>query len=100
MDTFKAQVGRLILVGAVAYCALLTVGLIASTFFKCEPTQPVRDIIIIILTWFTTKAGTVVDHQYGTSAGSETKSDFMMKELKKKEDAEWAKPVEPPEPPV
>jgi len=99
MDKFKAEVGRLILVGACGYCALLTVVLIVTTYFKCEPSQPVRDILIIILTWFTTKAGTVVDHQYGTSASSETKSDFMMTELKKKEDAAWVKPPEEPEPP-
>jgi len=90
MDKFKAEVGRLILVGACGYCALLTVVLIVTTYFKCEPSQPVRDILIIIL---------VVDHQYGTSASSETKSDFMMTELKKKEDAAWVKPPEEPEPP-
>ena len=99
VNSFKAEVGRLILIGAVAYCALLTIGLVASTVLKCDIPQHVREILVIILTWFTTKAGTVVDHQYGTSAGSESKTDFMMQELKKGEDAEWVKPPEEPEPP-
>jgi hypothetical protein len=77
MDRFKAEVGRLILIGAIGYCAALTFGLLAGAVFKVELSQPMRDILIIILTWFTTKAGTVVDHQYGSSAGSELKTQLL-----------------------
>ena len=72
--SFRAQVGRLILVGAIVYCVLLTAVLAASTYFHCTIEQPVRDIVVIILTWITTKAGTVVDHQFGSSQGSEDKT--------------------------
>jgi hypothetical protein len=76
---FRAEVGRVILIGAIAYCGLLTLILAVGTYCHCEVSQPIRDIIIIILTWFTTKAGTVVDHQFGSSQGSEDKTNFLMK---------------------
>jgi|GEM_PF-6801206 len=77
--TFRQEVGRLILIGAIVYCAGLTLILAAATWAHCEVSQPVRDIVIIILTWFTTKAGTVIDHQFGSSQGSEDKTNFLMK---------------------
>jgi hypothetical protein len=82
VDKFKAEVGRVIMIGAIAYCGLLTIGLMVSAIWKCELSQPVRDMLVIILTWITTKAGTVVDHQYGGSAGSDAKTAFLMKEVK------------------
>jgi hypothetical protein len=93
---FRAMVGKTILVGACAYCGLLTIALLVSMIFKCELSQPVRDVIIIILTWFTTKAGTVIDHEYGSSSGSDEKTDFMMKQLTKKEEEPCAPPLEKP----
>ncbi len=69
--TFRAEVGRVILIDAIVYCALLTIILTVGTYYHSEISQPARDIVIIILTWFTTKAGTVVDHQFGSSQGSD-----------------------------
>ena len=89
MDSkFRAEVGRMILIGAIAYCGLVTLGLIVSTFFNCTLSQPARDMLVIILTWFTTKAGTVVDHQFGSSQRIEA-----MQEKKKEE--EPCEPIDP-----
>lgn len=92
-DQFRAQVGRVILIGAVSYCFLLTVALGVTVIFKCELSQPVRDLLIIILTWFTTKAGTVVDHQYGGSHGSDSKEHLLKP---KKEEPPCEPPATPP----
>lgn len=94
MDDFRAQVGRVILMGAVAYCFMLTVALAFSAIFKCELSQPVRDLLIVILTWLTTKAGTVIDHQYGGSHGSDAKTDAMLHPKKEEPPCE----PEPPKP--
>lgn len=48
---FRAEVGRVILIGAISYCALLTLILAMGTYCHCEVSQPIRD------TGFTTKAG-------------------------------------------
>lgn len=90
---FRAQVGRVILIGGVAYCFLLTVALGLSVIFQCQLDQPVRDLLVMILTWMTTKAGTVVDHQFGGSQGSDAKTDAL---LKTKEEP----PCDTPSPPV
>lgn len=89
--TFRQEVGRLILMGAIAYCAGLTLILAVATWAHCEVSQPVRDIVIIILTWFTTKAGTVVDHQFGSS---------QVNEASKKEASRDPNNEPNPEPPI
>ena len=48
---FRAEVGRVILLGAISYCALLTLILAMGTYCHYEVSQPIRD------TGFTTKAG-------------------------------------------
>jgi hypothetical protein len=98
-EDFRILVGRVILVGAVAYCAMLTIVLVTSAIFKVTLDQPIRDLLLIILTWFTTKAGTVVDHSYGDSFGSGVKTSFMMKELDKKDSKEDEPCEDPPVPP-
>jgi hypothetical protein len=95
-EDFKVLVGRVILVGAVAYCGLLTIALVVSSVFKVSLDQPVRDLLLIILTWFTTKAGTVVDHSYGDSYGSGVKTSFMMQELDEKNKKEDTPCEDPP----
>ncbi|MEW6385889.1 MAG: hypothetical protein AB1491_00010 [Thermodesulfobacteriota bacterium] len=69
MKILKVRLGYLLVLATILYCAGITVALI----YGCEFSEMVKDIILIILTWFIAKAGTIIDFFYGTSQGSKDK---------------------------
>jgi hypothetical protein len=57
----------------IAYCLAIT----GALLWGCEFGEMVKDLVLIILTWFIAKAGTIIDYFYGTSQSSTAKTELL-----------------------
>lgn len=73
MKTFKARLGYIMVYATVTYCLAIT----GALLWGCSFSEVAKDLILIILTWFISKAGTIIDYFYGTSQSSNDKTDLL-----------------------
>jgi hypothetical protein len=72
-DPLKRNLAYIIVGATVLYCLIITIALL----WGCGIKETTKDLILIILTWFVSKAGTVYDYFYGTSQSSDKKTDLI-----------------------
>lgn len=75
MTVFKTRLGYIMVYATVAYCLAIT----GALLWGCKFSEVAKDLILIILTWFISKAGTIIDYFYGTSQSSHDKTDLLSK---------------------
>ncbi|MEM4379682.1 MAG: hypothetical protein QXL01_03220 [Thermoplasmatales archaeon] len=74
----KKIVGVLVIIGFFA-----TLGLLLGTLFFPTPIDfppGVKEVLLILIGVLAAKFGTIVDHAYGSSEGSEKKTEIMARE--------------------
>lgn len=75
MKDLKTNLGYLVVVATIVYCIAITIAL----FWGCSFSEIVKDMILIILTWFISKSGTIIDYFYGSSKSSQDKDATIAK---------------------
>ena len=63
MRNLKTDMGYILLGATVLYCIGITIALL----YGCTFSEIVKDLILIILTWFLSKSGSVIDYFYGAA---------------------------------
>lgn len=85
---FKIQLAKMVVVSTILYGVTVS---IAFLFWGAAAAkdqllwQFITTTVSTMMGWMMSKASTIIDHQFGTSAASDHKTQFLMDEVKNKE---------------